>query len=332
MVRSLLLAALVVAVLMAGGCANTESTRQRHTEPGALPSDYDPLDTEAHKADLKDGAIPSVSELIFGKDAASSGGADTRRLQQELARLRADLRQRRGTAAPRGQADATETGPGVALLFPNASDLAATRAYAAMTRVAGEYPLAAVSQQRLRQALDGVECSLDTLAECGPAVAAASGARMVALIEGAAARGGQLPLTVSLVDLDLGVRYPAYRITLPATDGGAAEQSLAALADSVYLHAIERLRLAPRIFHVRSTGDGRWVMDPEGARFATGSELTVHEDGRVLRQGGTPVAWIPGETVGTLTVQGRTANGLLLLERSSGKAPQAQDFVLPPAG
>ncbi|WP_018716543.1 hypothetical protein [Arhodomonas aquaeolei] len=331
MVRSLLLAALVVTVLMAGGCANTESTRQKHTEPGALPSDYDPLDTEAHKSDLEDGAIPSVGELIFGKDASSSG-ADTRRLEQEVARLRADLRQGGGTAARRGQATTTEAGPGVALLFPNATDLAATRAYTAMTRVAGEYPLTAVSQQRLQQALDGVECSLDTLAECGPAVAAASGARMVAIIDGTEARGGQLPLTVSLVDLDLGIRYPAYRITLPATDDGAAEQSLAALADSVYLHAIERFRLAPRIFHVRSTGDGRWVMDPAGAQFAIGSRLTVHESGRVLRQGGDPVAWIPGETVGTLTVEGRTANGLLLLERGSGRAPQADDFVLPPSG
>ncbi|MDZ7809112.1 MAG: hypothetical protein U5L11_01890 [Arhodomonas sp.] len=213
--------------------------------------------------------IPTLGELI-GLDRPSRPGEvgpEARALEQEIAQLRADIRAQGGGSERRGAAGEERGGPGIALVFPGATDLASTRAYSVMGPVAGEYPLQAVNPQSFRRALDAAGCGAEALTECGRDVAAASGVRMVALIEGTEPRGGQLPLSVTLVDLDLGVEHPGYTIELPATDEGTAEESLAALADSVYLHAIERLRLAPVIHHVRPAGDGRWILDPRGRRY-----------------------------------------------------------------
>ncbi|WP_440996157.1 hypothetical protein [Arhodomonas sp. SL1] len=328
MVRFPLLVGLLVAALVITACANSESTRQRHTEPGSLPSDYDPTDPESQP---EGGMIPTLGELI-GLDRPSRPGEvgpEARALEQEIAQLRADIRAQGGGSARRGAAGEERGGPGIALVFPGATDLASTRAYSVMGPVAGEYPLQAVNPQSFRRALEAAGCGAEALTECGRDVTAASGVRMVALIEGTEPRGGQLPLSVTLVDLDLGVEHPGYTIELPATDEGTAEESLAALADSVYLHAIERLRLAPVIHHVRPAGDGRWILDPRGRRYDAEARFTVHRDGRVLEQAGEAVAWIPDEPVGALSVVDETPNGLLVLERVDGQAPRPTDLVLP---
>ncbi|WP_435104216.1 hypothetical protein [Arhodomonas sp. AD133] len=320
---------LAMLTTLATGCASNGEP----TNPARHPSDVQhPAPGEGAQSDEE----LSIISLFLGDDEEDGDAAGTtadtgeqRALRQEIARLRADLRARE--PEPRRSAAAGgDRGPGVALLFPNAGDEAATRAYATMARAAGDYPIAPVSPQTLTNAMRTQQCPQARLAECGQSVSAATRARVVAIITGAAPDGDELPLQVTLVDLDLGIEYPAWRIALPATDDGTAGESLAALADAVYMHALERLRLAPRVFHVASAEDGtRWVMQDADADATVGTRFGVHAGGRVIRNGGDAVAWLPDPAEGVLEVTGRTPNGLLILERVSGRAPKQTDLILP---
>lgn len=268
-------------------------------------------------------------------EAGSEADTETQRLRQEVARLRADLAAE-GDAATRRPAAAgpAKSGPGLAIAFAGPRTPEAVDAQRAFSQVIGDYPLTLVDAARTEGALAANGCTIDRPTPCLGDLAAGTGARLLAGIEGLERSGDTVDLRVALFDTELGIAWPAFTMVLPRGENGIPESALYALADAVLLNAQSHLAFAPAVHRAVDSTDGTVVLNRgRKADLAVGDLLGVHPSGRLVRTaGGAPAAWIPARAVGTLRVTGFAPNGSALAEVVEGRAPDRDDYLIPRGG
>ncbi|HKJ94842.1 MAG TPA: hypothetical protein VKA32_04345 [Gammaproteobacteria bacterium] len=341
-VPCLLLAAALV------GCTNvSETNRPDSNEPGVVPPGAGSRSGDQDKQEKPEQADNLLGELInsigFGNDEKKAANKNAKAAQgtgdsTEVTRLRQEVRQLKagagaaGTAGRPGPGSRNLPGPAVGIVFSGVEDATTASALGALNAVVRSYPLTLVAPGVVEDQLSRYGCPTTSPMDCLPALAVQPGLRLLAVISGLQATGGDTAeARIQLFDADLGVAYDPFTLRLPAAGGSVPDKSLESMADALYINALDRLRIAPKIFHVVASSDGDFYLNRgRDAGLQTGMRLGIHSDARLVRgPSGTPAAWIPSRSQGTLVIERFTEGGAAVARLVKGKPPKPAYYLVP---
>lgn len=341
----LLVPCILLAIALVG-CTNvSETNRPDANEPGVVPPG-----AESRSADKGQEQKPEEADSLLGKliDSIGFGGDEKKsdktakasgdetdatelsRLRQKVRRLEADAGTSSAVSRP-GPGAANLPGPAIGIVFSGVENTTTASALGALNDVVRSYPLTLVAPSVVEDQLSRYGCPAAAPQDCLPALAVQPGLRLLAVISGLQGGGGSTEATLQLFDADLGVAYDPITLRLPANGGSIPAQSLDAMADALYINALDRLRIAPKIFHVVASNNGDYYLNRgRDAGLKPGMRLGIHSDARLVRgPSGTPAAWIPDKAEGTLEIERFTEGGGAVARLVKGKPPKPAYYLVP---
>lgn len=337
------LAALMLGSLLLVACASTNTQESSSTTARARDSTQ-PYNQQQAGATTQS----TLWTRLFGKSKDSNestpGASDETtheqiaRLEEEVTRLRRQIQQQQSTTGTGGHnvlPGSFGHGPHVGVLITGASKNAVVvdAARRALRQIAEDYPVTLVEQTKLREQLQQAGCSVEHARGCTPALAIYPGIRILAIVDGLAAASSegrnQIDVRITLVDTDLDVTYQPIELSLPVVNSSIPGPTLQALADDILLNALDRLQIAPNIYHVFRHDGSQWYLNAgRNAGLKPGDELSVHQGGKVIHSpAGTPAAWLPGPVKGRLRVERLAGSDLALVKIIGGTAPKPSDPI-----
>ncbi|MES1926979.1 hypothetical protein [Salinisphaera sp. T31B1] len=130
-------------------------------------------------------------------------------------------------------------------------------------------------------------------------------------------------LSTRMIDTDFGMEYEPRAVKWRPGAGDDVSVPVERLLDA----AQARLEVAPWFTHVfQNSGDAFYLSAGSAAGLQVGDELTVHDEGTLIRMGGGQSAvWQPGEGVGRVRVEQFLGDRVAIARLVSGRAPTPAD-------
>ncbi|MCX7823875.1 MAG: hypothetical protein N2260_10620 [Syntrophobacterales bacterium] len=137
---------------------------------------------------------------------------------------------------------------------------------------------------------------------------------------------------VSIVDTGLSYRHPSLEVEMPIKAEADRQEFMKLIAEKLVEVSFENQNIMPWFCHAFSQeSHNRWFISAGSASgLKEGDVLKIIPGGKVVNSPtGTPAAWLPAESKGTVKVERIVNEELAIVSLASGSAPTLEDYLIP---